>query len=235
MVSCRRYLLLATLPLILLVSGCGSVPRYAGGQTSVKHTETVSETAPEGTTRVKENTTEVTSSQPENAATPALIDINGKKINTSTGQPQEVSAVATALGRINFLNPLLYAGIILILGGVAVFAITKNLNQAGIIAGAGLGMVVLSYLLVSYGMYILIGCLLVAAIAAVYLLYKYRKAVVEQVSLTEVMKKELPTSAKSDIFEGDPTKGNVSEVKTIISSSTKDIVDAVRVKEGYKS
>lgn len=221
----KRFLLLGTLCLTLLIGGCNESLKTKGGSGSVVIRNSVTEVDPNGNTKVSNTETIFDVNQPDNPNKTAGIKYHmnpdgSTDVSLTTGDSQNVASIAAGA---NLLRIPIYAGIALIPIALSVGYFTRNLKWAGIIGATGIIMIAGSYILSQYAIYFL-GFLFILMVFGAYLLYDYyrqAKANNENVLLMQKLRRDGAI---------DLNKFKEAAEKTQ-SKSTKKIVDRIKEKK----
>lgn len=188
--------------------------------------------ANELSTTTKEKT-QVIVTQPENAKEPAALNIvQGKDgyldIDTSTGHSYDVADLAKIDAKFKSLNPLIFVGVGLIVCA-AFIAYRGNLMAAGLSAGTGIGLIVLSVLLAQYTAYFLVLAILIIIGIVIYFVHKsgiLYKANVDVITTVEALRKDLSPEQDNKWFQD-----KKASAKIIQSPSTMKVVKNIKAKE----
>lgn len=231
--SINKLLTIFILSISLLgIGGCSLSQKIRdGGGGQVIQTTKVTETLPDNTTRITENTTSIKLEQPENPEKGgALIvkkdDDGNVEIKVATSGTLDTDS---SIANIASLKPVTYTGIGLILVGtiMGVFSKGKYWKQAiglGIIGGT---IVAFAYLLPAYQIFFMIsGIVLVFGLVA-YFVWKniiHKTALEENIDFVDGIKDKLAPEQKSEIFDD----GKGSLVNRSQSKTTRKIVRKYR-------
>ncbi len=225
----RKWLQAIFLGTILSLSSCDTLPKIHGGDVVYTKTTTTTVLDENKNPKVTVEKTDIVAHQPENAKTPAIINIDkGDTIRATTGESQDLSKIEKILASVGMLSPVIYAGIAMIIAGAGVFIFLKDAKWAIILGLVGGGMIAGAYLLVQYAMWFMLG-VIALAIWGIYFLISHKKlqlANIENIGVVQALKKELPQEVQDKYFEGKDAL-----VKTMQSKSTQTIVDNVKEKE----
>jgi hypothetical protein len=216
-----KYIIVLLISLFLLV-GCQS--GTAGGNGEIVYTKTV-ESVDKDDKPVKTTTTVVNDvKQPESAKGSAVSEVVIKPdgtavITNSTGGSYNATQI---LGELNLLQIPMYTGIGLIICGLAIGFLFKDVKWGLIVGLCGVGMVAGSYLLARYAAWFLILGLALIAYGVWFIIdrFKQQKSNDENIKVIDILK---------ETGEVEPTK--VAKVADIVQSkSTKKIVKKVKEK-----
>lgn len=218
-----------------ILTSCGSY-NAGGGAGGANYQEKTTTTAPDGTITVTEKTAVATIQQPENpneSGSLVFTDPNGGQIKLGTGKSD--NSIVKAKQTNDLLKIVIGLGAALILGGVAVGILLKQVKWAIAMGLVGAGMIAGSFLLAQYSMVFL--CLFVVGVVMLlgygaFLIYKQfisHKANVENVALIQAIKPKLSDEAFAEVFTGD--KETAPLVKSIQSPSTSKIVEKIKYDE----
>lgn len=185
------------------------------------------------TSTTKEKT-EITVRQPENAKTPAELNIvqdpdGYLTIGTNTGNSHNIADIAAIDAKFKSLNPLTIMGGVLIIIGVLAGWLTQNVKLGLTISLTGVGLVVLSVLLAEYTIYFLILASLLAIGAGWYWLRKHgiiETANLENIAIIESLRKDLPPEVDKKWFEDKNANAKIMQ-----SPSTIHLVKKIKEEE----
>lgn len=219
-----RFITLLGLMGILLLSGCQNWADK-GGKTETTITSKEPIINNEGKVLGEKTTTiHVESQQPENPKTPAIINIEHDKntgitkIDTTTGNSHN-SSDAKIKG--SLLNIIVYCGIALVVGGVAIGIFLKQIKWAVAVSATGAVMIIGAVLLAEYAVWFLVG-FGILAVWGVFLLRDYIRQFKANNEQAKVLK---------ELEE----KGVVDTRKLPLSKTTRRIQESVIEKEKKKS
>lgn len=182
------------------------------------------------TSTVKEKT-EITVRQPDNAKTPAELNItqdpNGYlTMGANTGNSHNIADLAAINAKFKSLNPLIIMGAVLMIIGVLAGWLTHNVKLGLLIGGTGVCMIILSVLLAEYAIYFLILAAIIAIGAGWYFLRNLglnAKANIENIAVIEALRKDLPENLENKWF-----KESHASAKIIQSPSTIKLVKQIK-------
>lgn len=201
------------LALVIFVSGCTNMSgSSAGGTGDFNTTKMVETVLPDGNTLTETTNRNVNVNQPQNAKEPATIkyteEPSGKiSILVGTGNSFNVSGLVAG---IHSMKPVMWAGIAMVLGGVAIIGFSKltQLLLGSIIGLGGIATISLAYLLPQNPIVFMIGlaALIIAGfwyIITTSLKYANReKALQENVKLVQDIKDDYLTPEEiEEIFK----------------------------------
>lgn len=219
----------------LLFAACSTVGTRDGGGGILNHTEKVVSTNSDGSTTTTEKNTVVTLDQPANPEKGGSLVVKQDKNGNVTIGVDTSGTLNTEkdIAAINSLNPLIYIGAGLIIIGLLIGILGRQLLWAAGLGVTGIALITLAYLLPTYPFIFMIG-LGVAILAAVgYIIYTARgfkirdKAVNESIDLIDGLKERLPAEENKEIFK---TKGGLADRSH--SKSTRKLIDKKRLKNG---
>jgi hypothetical protein len=195
---------------------------YYGGNTDILITDKSSHVEDEGAASTTDNTIAITMASPSAPEAPSKIVVTKTpdgKLSIETFNSPSYN-IAGTLAKVALLEIPMYAGIGLIVLGVGVFFLLRDIKWTLIIAGTGVAMIIGSYLLAEYSMYFLLGGLVIFAYLG-YLFIDYirqRKANDETIKAVQVLK-------ETGVVE----REKVNKVFGVMQSgSTKKIVEKIK-------
>lgn len=217
----HRFLLILIL-MGSLLAGCDDFNQHGGKGRLIFDDQVVVRQA-DGSTTTTTYHSEVDIGSAESPNKPAIVEYNKDEhkviVKLDTGTSRNDTAI---LASINLLKIPMYAGLVLIVIGVLVGIIFKNMKWAVAIGATGVGIAVGSYLLAQYAVYFLLGFGIIFAYGF-YLLWDYmrrKKANIENVELIERAKSR--GIIKIDEFH--------DLARALQSDSTKQIVEIAKDK-----
>ena len=216
-----KYVICAFLCLFLI--GCQAT-KQIGGDGNATYSRQTKVISPDGTINETTTTVDATTKQADNASTPATLSLKDNTdgtvlVNIDTGKPRDVDTIK---GMFNILNIVTYAGIGLIVIGIAVGFLLKNIQWAVVIGLVGVGMIAGSYLLAQYAIWFMFG-LVVILLYGGYLAYstiKLNQAVVETVDTVDNL-----------LVTGKLNKEELKKIAPITqSTSTRKLINGIKYK-----
>lgn len=213
-------------------SGCSVFAPYRGGDAAVTVTNTTETVFPDGKTEKVTTVVESNVTQPENPEKPAeiILEQNDSKIRVSTGESRDSAGDIAAISN---LQPMVWAGIgLIILGaGVGFFTRGSQLMGAIILGLTGTFLIALSYILPTYPYVFLIAILGGIAGLITYVIITVKNirdrdtAVTENVEIIENIKEDLPPEKLHEKFESPTSLARLAQ-----SDKTKKLVEKTRKK-----
>lgn len=217
-----KPLIISSLGLTAILAGCTSPGVTDGGDSGVVYKETTMYVDDNGNLITETTEVKVDVNQPESPIGPAEVTIDKPKggpfkIKASVPGAQNNAGLVATIGLLNY--PI-YAGIGLIVAGLLVGFLLKNVYWSLAIGGTGVAMIVGSYLLATYSVWFMLGLVILMAYGG-YLLWDYlrqKKSAKETIEVVE-------TAKKKGIID---TKAFHELANNVQSDSTKDVVDEVQ-------
>lgn len=220
---------------LVLLLGCAST-NDNGGSAHITVTQRTQQNDISDHPIITDKVWDIELNQPENPEKTGTITLSTDKdgqpviaMNTGSSFNTTHTKATTAL-----LNPVIWVGTGLVVIGAVAFILSRNLITAGVFALTGLGLIAGSFLLAQYSFQILIGGIILAIVAAVYLLYRYKvshQAAIDNTKLINVIKEDLPDEKYNEVFYG--KNGATPLVNNIQNPSTRKFVDKVKQKLKY--
>lgn len=229
----KQFLIILIISISLLgIGGCSlqSKVRDGGGAQLVSLTK-VTETLPDNTVRVSENTTTVTLEQPENPAKGGELIVKklaNDEVVVSVKTSETLDTDATT-ANIASLKPVTYTGLGLVLTAtvIGIFSKGKYWKQSLILGGVGGGLIVGAYLIPAYSIFFMIGASVLIIGAVAYFVWKniiHKTALEENIDFVDGIKEKLTPEQKEEVFADD--KGSL--VNRSQSKETRKLVKKYR-------
>lgn len=226
------------IPALLFLGGCGgNIFRTISSGNSDFLIKTEKEVSSSGETIKSIETISGNVKQPSPSEDSAKIIVTKTNegevsITTTTGTSQDISGIQKIISSTESLQPLIFSGIGLIITAAISFLIFKNYKVSLIIAGTGIGLIILGSLLIQYSLYFLVGAIVITLGFISYIVYKSRisvKTAEENVVLIDQLKKEIEPTTKEKYF------GSNGIAQAIQSTTTQKTVKAIRKKNNSEA
>lgn len=222
----------------LMIMGCARNFSTAGGGSVIQVIKEITSLDDKNKPVTTKTTTNIKVEQPANPQTGAVTTIKTDPktgdpiITTDTGGAQDVSKVAKTIAGFDAMNPIIWLGGILFVAGIVGGLVTKRISigLAGMLGG--LALIAAAVAIAQYTWIIaLVGGAIFLAIVA-WLAFHYivqHRGNIDNVSLIEALKKDLPEDLKQKYFTSERPFANIMQ-----HPSTVKLVDEIKNREGLR-